>query len=289
MMKSIRIFQFITLSLFGSLLFILSGCQNIESLVGSLKQPSAEITGARFENFSLSAIDLIFDVKVKNPYSVPLPLVNVDYGLTTSGQQFLTGAADLQSSIPAGQAKTLSVPAKIDFLEVLKSLQEFKPGSVIPYTADLGLSVNAPGIGPLRLPLKKEGKLPIPTAPDVRLEEIKWEELMLSSAKGILKLKVVNQNEFPMDLSNLSYVLSLAGTKVASTGIEQGITFAESGGAHTLDIPISFSPQNLGLAAFRILTGKGTGYKLDGEMDVNTPFGALPLPLKSAGNVLFNR
>lgn len=36
-------------------------------------------------------------------------------------------------------------------------------GSKIPYSAELGLSVDTPALGLIRLPLKKEGELVLPT------------------------------------------------------------------------------------------------------------------------------
>lgn len=265
------------------------GCQTLEEVIGSVDKPTAEITGVQLKDLSISAATLLFDVEVANPYSVPLPLAQVDYGLRSGEKQFLSGQADLEGTVPARQARTLSLPAKVNFLETLGVLRQFKPGAVIPYTADLGLSVDAPGVGPLRLPVSKEGTLPIPAVPTVQLEEIRWREISLETVQGVLRLHVTNRNEFPMNLSDLFYTLWLGDTQIASTGIEQSVAFAESGGAETLEIPIAFSAQSLGLAAFKMLTGEEAGYRLGGTMDVQTPFGPIRLPMEAAGNVLFQR
>jgi len=265
----------------------LSGCGALDAL--GLQKPSASITGVGLKDISLDAATLLFDVEVKNPYSVPLPLVNVDYGLASSAQQFLTGKADLQGTVPARGSRTVSVPAKVTYLGLLKALKDVRPGAVVPYNAELGLSVDAPAVGALRLPLKKEGKLPVPTAPGVKVTEIKWDQVTLDNVGGRVKLELTNHNQFPVALSKLAYALSLGDVEVANSAIAKPVSFDAGGGAGAVEIPLSFSPKKLGLGFFRMLTGGGSGYKLGGTADMTTPFGPMSLPVSSVGNTVFRR
>ncbi|MCP4374917.1 MAG: hypothetical protein GY794_01855 [bacterium] len=130
---------------------------------GCSTKPSASITGMKVQGISLTDATMLFDVKVDNPYMLPLPLSNLDYALASQGQQFLTGNADVQGTIPAKASKTLLIPIKINYLKLISAVKGAKPGAVIPYTAALGLSVKAPIMGPLRVPMSKEGQLTIPS------------------------------------------------------------------------------------------------------------------------------
>ena len=47
----------------------------------------------------------------------------------------------------------------------INAVKGARPGSTIPYKADMGLSVDVPAWGPLRLPMSREGQLSIPSAP----------------------------------------------------------------------------------------------------------------------------
>jgi len=136
----------------------------LASATGCGTKPSASITGMKVQGISLTDATMLFDVKVDNPYMLPLPLGNLDYALASGGQQFLTGNADVQGTIPAGASKTLPIPIKINYLKLISAVKGAKPGAVIPYTADLGLSVKAPLMGPLRVPMSKDGELKIPSA-----------------------------------------------------------------------------------------------------------------------------
>lgn len=270
-------------------LALVFGCTSVDTIAKSLTKPTAEVTGVKLQNLSLDSATLLFDVKVTNPYAVSLPLVNVDYDLASEGEQILKGQADLQSTIPARKSATVSIPAEIGFLGLLRTLQHFSPGAIIPYEAALGLSVDAPGTGPIRLPVNTAGELPIPAVPKVKIDSIEWGQLSLNSAEGVVRLAIENQNEFPIDLSNLTYALNLGDVEVASATLRKSMSFAKEGGAGTIEIPVSFKPSSLGLALFRMLGGSSAEYMFQGEMDVTTPYGELPLPVSSVGKLLMSK
>ena len=91
----------------------------------------------------------------------------------------LSGVADVQSTIPANGKKVVSLPAKIKYLDLVKAFKDFKPGSAIPYKADVGLFVDTPAIGKLRLPISKEGQLSVPSIPDIEKSRLE-----IAAAKG---------------------------------------------------------------------------------------------------------
>jgi LEA14-like dessication related protein len=153
--------------------FFLTSCETMNQVL-NLQKPAARITDLKFENVMLDSATLLFDVEVDNPYPVALPLMNLDYGLSSGTEPFLKGNAELQTTVPAKSKKTVSLPANINYLDMLKALKGIRPGSKIPYKADLGLSVNAPALGLMRLPLKKEGEIVLPTVSDVNVKDI-WD------------------------------------------------------------------------------------------------------------------
>jgi hypothetical protein len=151
--------------LLAGLALALPACNTLDALMGSGPRPSAALRGVRFGDLSFTKVGLDFDVEVTNPYEVPLPLVNLDYGLRTGTSQVLKGAAPLQGTIPAGQSKVLTLPAEVSILDVIKFAEGLRPGASVPYSADATLSVDAPVIGRIPIPLTKQGELRIPSLP----------------------------------------------------------------------------------------------------------------------------
>jgi LEA14-like dessication related protein len=271
-----RLLTVLTIALFAL------GCESIQQVLESGPRPDARITKASLRDLSLDEATLLFDVELTNPYSAPLPLSNVEYSLATGGKRFLSGESPMQGTIPANGARTVQLPARIPFRELLNVAKNIRPGEVIDYDADLRLSVDAPQVGMLSLPLEKKGELPVPAVPRVELRSVEWENLSAQNAQAVLKLRVENTNRFPLDLSRLAYRLNLAGKHVAESSLGQSASF-KAGETRTLEIPVSISPAQLGLAGLNVLRGGSADYTLGGEMNVGTPFGPLTLPFERSG------
>ncbi len=268
-------------ALLGALLAMSAGCAQINEALLSMS-PKAEIRGMGLSDLDLQGATINVEVEVKNPGSVSIPLVDMDYRLTSGGRPFIDGKMPLDGTIPGKGSRTFSVPVRVGFTEVMSILKDFRLGSVVPYEVEMGLALNTP-VQPTRLPLRREGKFPIPAIPKFRLSELKWDRLDLLGARGVATIEIENTNEFAMELFQMDYVLKLAGTEVASSKLGKKLKLGASGGKGTLEIPLSVSPGAVGIAAFRALTGEKVDYSLRGGLGVDTPFGPLSMPLRSSG------
>ena len=164
--------------LLAGIVLLAGGCETLNSLM-QYEKPTATLTGVSFGTVSLNAAELLFDVEIKNPYALPLPLLNVDYDLQSGDNPLLMGKADLATTIPAKSSKVVTLPVSFDYLDLLsalKSLKGVRPGSQIPYTAQVGLGLDSPVVGAMRLPLSKEGTLTVPTVKD--MVGTGWKELL---------------------------------------------------------------------------------------------------------------
>jgi LEA14-like dessication related protein len=159
------------ISLICLIVVCFAGCETMQQTL-NLRKPTARLAGLKLEDVKLSSATLLFDVEIENHYPVPLPLTNFDYSLSSNNEKFLSGSADSQTAVPAKSKETVTLPATINYLELLKALKDVRPGSKIPYNAELGLSVKAPSIGLIRLPLKKEGQLVLPRPSDIEFRDI---------------------------------------------------------------------------------------------------------------------
>ncbi|MFA5554224.1 MAG: LEA type 2 family protein [Phycisphaerae bacterium] len=176
-----RNFKSITILTCALIIILSLGCENVEDLFAARK-PKASLEGFKLQDVGLEAATLLFDVKIENPYPVALPLLNMDYTVFSGQDKLFAGDADIQSVIPAKQSKTISLPAKVGYLDLVRAFKDVRAGSKIPYKADLGLSVDTPALGELTLPLNKSGELVVPSVP--KIDEIDWKQL-LDKAKQI--------------------------------------------------------------------------------------------------------
>ncbi len=272
---------------FGLLLFMsalpLGGCQSLGSALAGMEKPGAKVVGANLTALSTDGVGIDFDVDVSNPYAVDLPIVGIDYAIASSGASLLSGTSNPQGSIPAKGHRVVTLPTRIRFADALKALSGVKPGAVVPYRADLKLSMDAPAIGTVSLPVSHEGQLPIPAAPEVKITDLKWEELSLNRAAATVTMNVKNTNQFAAGLSRVSYELTLGGLPVGS-GMVKGAGDVQPGAKTDITIPVSFSPASLGLAALEMLGRGDLSYGLRGGMSLTTPFGQFDAPMDAKGS-----
>ncbi len=277
-----RGWTWICLILAGSLSSV--GCGLLET------RPSAEVVGVSLTDVSLTDATLAFDVEITNPYDVPLPMVNVDYALARQGgDPFLRGEAPLQGTVPAGASKVVQVPARVNFGDAIAAMSGVRLGDVVDYAAEMGFSVDAPVLGALRLPVRKQGQLPIPTAPTVSIQRVSWDQLRLQQASGTIELAVSNPNQFPLDLEKMDLRIEVGDVELLDAAIEKAVSLAAAGGSDTIRIPVRLTPANLGMGAFNVLTGRGASYDLKGSFRVATPFAPMTFPVSATGNTIFQR
>jgi len=267
---------------------LLASCQALEQAVASLDRPSAELAAVRLADLSTEAVTLDLDVSVSNPYDVALPISAIDLTLSSGGTAFVSGTAPPGAPIPARGAATRTVTTRVPFGELMSVLSGVRPGDVVPYEANVALSVDAPLVGTLTLPLGTSGQLPVPAVPRVSVDAIRWDELGLGGASGVVSLSLANPNAFGFDVQDIDVGLRLAGVDVAELGLRTGAR-VEADGSASLELPIAFSPLALGTALVQALSGTQADYALAGNVAVQTPYGPLAFPLREQGRVALSR
>ncbi len=274
----------------------LGSCAQLRSILGEAiakaDKPGVSLTGARIANLRADGVALEFDVDVSNPYKVALPLSNIRYGLNvgdTEGEPLFKGNIASQGAIPAGGKKSYTVPVDVGFAQLLAAVSSIKPGQVVPYKTDLGFSVKVPNTEEsLELPVRHEGRFPVPAPPDVTVGDVQWKQLSLDRATGEVRLRVRNLNEFTASLSDMNYGLKLNGVKVLNGALERKLDFG-AGAEQEVVIPIDIKPLDFGFAAFNMLSGGKADYALDGNVRVDTPFGALKQSFARTGDAAMQR
>ena len=267
---------------------LVGGCQALEGILESSPKPTARIIGTELKNLSLEKIDLVFNVEVANPYAVDLPLLDLAYNVGSGGTSLLQGNIKPSGAVQAHGTSLIQLPARISFASLIRTLKGVRPGSVVPYKADLTLGVVAPVVGMLTLPLSKSGELPVPAAPEVELSSFEIAKLGMDETKATAKVLVKNTNPFALNMSKLSIELALGANKVADTSLAKSAKMAP-GQAVAVDVPLSFSPRSFGLAVMNILRGTKAAYSVVGSLEAGTPYGPLMLPFNRNGNTIITK
>jgi len=155
--------------------FCLTGCKTNQQ-VRDFEKPTARLLYIKFQDVQLDFATLMFEIEVENPYSSDLPIVGINYGLTSGANTFLTATAFHSITIPPNSKEVVSLPDDVIYERLLRSLNG-KAGSTIPYRLALQLWVDVPKHGQIRLPLSHEGSLELPESVEIVVEGKTYDSL----------------------------------------------------------------------------------------------------------------
>ncbi|KAF5190654.1 Late embryogenesis abundant protein lea14 [Thalictrum thalictroides] len=261
--------------------FIQNIGEKIEEAVGFGK-PTADVTGIHIPKINLDLADIVVDVLVTNPNPIPIPLIDINYLVESGGRKLVSGLIPDAGTIHAHGSETVKIPISLIYDDIKNTYDDIKPGSIIPYKIKVELIVDVPIFGRLTLPLEKTGEIPIPYKPDVDLEKIRFERFSFEETVAVLHLKLENKNDFDLGLNALNSEIWLCGVSIGAAELKES-TKIDKNGISYINIPITFRPKDLGSALWDMIRGKGTGYSIKGNIDVDTPFGAMKLPISKEG------
>lgn len=255
--------------------------EKIEEAIGFGK-PTADVTGIHIPSISLEKADIVVDVLIKNPNPVPIPLIDINYLIESDGRKLVSGLIPDAGTIQAHGEETVKIPVTLVYDDIKSTYDDIKPGSIVPYKVKVDLIVDVPVFGRLTLPLEKTGEIPIPYKPDIDLEKIHFQQFSFDETVAVLHMKLENKNDFDLGLNALDYELWLADVFIGGAELEKSEKIEKSGISY-IDIPITFRPKDFGSALWDMIRGRGTGYTMKGNINVDTPFGAMKLPISKEG------
>ncbi|KAK7276637.1 hypothetical protein RIF29_17780 [Crotalaria pallida] len=255
--------------------------EKIEEAIGFGK-PTADVTAIHLPLINLHKADIVVDVLVKNPNPVPIPLIDINYLVESDGRKLVSGLIPDAGTISAHGEQTVKIPLTLIYDDIKQTYADIKPGSIIPYRVKVDLIVDVPILGRLTLPLEKTGEIPIPYKPDIDLEKINFERFSFEETIANLHLKLENKNDFDLGLNALDYEVWLGDVSIGGAELTKSAKIEKSGISY-IDIPITFRPKDFGSALWDMIRGRGTGYTMKGNIDVDTPFGKMKLPISKEG------
>ncbi|GAB4825670.1 hypothetical protein Ancab_008543 [Ancistrocladus abbreviatus] len=255
--------------------------EKIEGAIGFGK-PTADVTGIHIPQINLEKAEIVVDVLIKNPNPVPIPLVDINYLIESDGRKLVSGLIPDAGTIHAHGSETVNIPVLLVYDDIKKTYNDIKPGSIIPYKIKVDLIADVPVFGRITIPLEKTGEIPIPYKPDIDVEKIHFERFSFEETLAVLHLKLENKNDFDLGLKALDYEVWLAGMNIGGAELEKS-TKIDKNGISYIDLPVNFRPKDCGSALWDMIRGKGASYSMKGNINVDSPFGAMKLPISKEG------
>lgn len=256
------------------------------SVAGCAGRPSADLAGARITELTTEHVGLTFDVRVTNPWLVPLPLAEAAGSLSSprinNNTPFLNLEGGDLGSVPSQGSLTVPLHGRFIYAPVIGSLGSLAAGDEVPYEARLKLTAGVPLTGQaVDLPeIRHGGKLPILALPTVSVKRVSWPTLGWDRVTGTLTLGIRNNNAFsigPGKATGQVFLKSGGNEAQPIADIASDLVQSISGKSDgELSISISFDPrtlfsQNLWSGLSGALSNPGS-LRVAGTLNATTPY-----------------
>jgi len=273
---------------------ILSNCSELTQILEqvNIKKPAAEIAGISLQNLSLDKVDLLFDIKITNPNPVGINMAGFDYDLVLNDNSFLKGEDGSKIDVKANGNGSIKFPLTVNFKDLYNSYKDLKDADEILYTLNLGLNVNLPVLGNIRVPVSKSDKFPTIKIPNIKLKTIKMDKLSLTKADFNLQIEVDNPNKWNLNLNKMDYNLVVNDKNWAVGNLTEKLN-VNGKEKSVLEIPFSLNYLDVGASVFNMIrNNQNFEYKLTGNADVGSSIKFLQnfdFPFEKGGTIKLSK
>eukprot|EP00262_Sarcandra_glabra_P015830 TRINITY_DN4977_c0_g1_i1.p1 TRINITY_DN4977_c0_g1~~TRINITY_DN4977_c0_g1_i1.p1 ORF type:complete len:288 (-),score=26.80 TRINITY_DN4977_c0_g1_i1:425-1288(-) len=263
--------------------------ENVQDVVEKTEEalgvgvPTANVTSIYFSSIDLKKAELVVEVLVTNPNSIAIPLTDISYLLDSNEKKIVSGSITDAGTIPANGSETIKVPVTVVYEDLMAISSDMKAGTVIPIRFKVEMIADVTGLGKITLPIEQTAEIPIPYTPEIDLEKITLDKFSFEETVMTIHLKLESKTDFDMIITAVDYQVSLAGNDIGGGGITVSTKTDESGISY-IDLPMNFRPKDYGTALWDIIRGTGTGYAIEGNITLDTPFGSMKLPISKEGS-----
>ena len=218
---------------------VTGGCEKTKQVIAQgIKPPTVAVRDYTIDEISTKHITVILHLLIDNPNPVGLKLTSVTYALTLAEKPLISGATTGGADIKAGGTCETDVSVVMNYADVLAVYDAVKAVDEVPYEIAGRITLDTP-IGPLPIPYKSKGMMPVIRPPKVKDIGIDVGTVSFSGMDAVIKLTLENPNGFPIDIRYLNYSLFLED-KPFSSGVVVGKPIAPHGTA-TMDTPVNIS------------------------------------------------
>lgn len=136
-------------------LLVLGACGSVPTK--ELVEPEVFVRDFEITNMTLSGMEGIISLDVKNPNDVRLSARSLDYEFYIAGRRMLDGATDENFSVPALGQDTIQLPVRISYQALLDTI----PLIIQNKSADYKIQGNL-GTTFVKVPFDKQGRIALP-------------------------------------------------------------------------------------------------------------------------------
>jgi LEA14-like dessication related protein len=262
------------------ILALLVGCTggDFSSFVPTVQFKRFDLVGLDWEHID---VDFVFDVD--NPNPVEVPISRFDYSLGFEGIDFLSGDDPNGLSLVADGSSEWALPVGLDFADLFDVVTATRGLDSIGFNLKGGFGFDT-DLGPVDIEYDNDGAFPALRTPTFDLGQLQIESADADTVQFGLNVDVDNDHGSTLDFTDLDFDMKFAGVNVGGGTMDE-MAAVPGATTDTVTIPFGIDYADAIAALTAAVSGDPLKVELDAGMNVDTPFGIVPLTVDESGNV----
>jgi LEA14-like dessication related protein len=259
---------------------LLPACEALEPFTPKVRFERLDL---REVNFQHADVDFVF--AVDNPNPVNIGLASFTYDLDLEDVDFLAGDAEDGFNLEANGASELALPLDLVFADIFSTIEATRGQDVVGFGLSGDMGFNTPA-GVARLPYQESGDFPALRTPKFTFKNLRVPKVDFTTAQIEVDLGVDNAHATTLFFDRFDYDLKLGGRSVADGLVS---SFAVDGATEgVLTLPVTVNLLSVGEVILDAIAGEPIDLGINAAMDVDTPFGVIPLSINESGRLSVN-
>ena len=139
-----------------SAILFMQGCASLDERLNPI-QPTVFIDAIKVEDATLSGLTALLTLNVENPNSFALNAKGLDYTMSLSGTDILSGENSSSMSVPALGSGKIEVPVRISYVAILETIPKILETGIADYKFSGSVHTRL-----FKIPFTKTDKLKLP-------------------------------------------------------------------------------------------------------------------------------
>ena len=255
------------------------------------KDLAISLSESQIQDLSLQGLSLVFYVKIVNSSSKDYYLSGYEYRFVVNQTDYIqikTGLEENKIKIDALKDTFISFPIKITYVhlfQVVKNLENQDKASCY-LTGIMNFSDRRKEKG--KLPFAFSGEFPLFKPPNIAILKLKINNMTIGGADLEVDVKLTNNNGFELMVDKIAYKLQLQAKPIGQGEIK-GDKNIKNHQSRTFNLPLLLNFFEVGKEVYDILYQSEAICHFQGEMEVQTVWGKVTIPLDKEEEVKISR
>jgi LEA14-like dessication related protein len=236
----------------------------------TVQKPEVSFSSAELTGLTFTDADLLFVLGIDNPNSFGVHMAGFDYDFRIDDASFISGISEDRLDIEAQGSSTVELPISISYSDLFSSFSSLTDRDESTYEIACGFTFDLPVLGRIRIPVSREGEIPVLRLPKIRYGGLELTNLTFTKAELELSMYLDNPNGLSLNLSSLTYDLEINRSPWVQGQLQHTVEI----GAHeeeVIRLPFSLNLIDIGMGAYTILRDKKpVDYRVSGDYGFST-------------------